>query len=744
MIDRMTNSTNSLAAISHLRSALCAVLAFIVIAVVIAFGTATQRVWAQESAPATSPTPSAPTAPQRTLSIGGYVGGQANFHAANFPSLRGVPTVLFADTQFQQAFTAKYSDAVSAGFSVGVLAEMPLSDAFALALRAGYGTHSAPLRATETLRIGFLTSAGSAVQFADAKVGFALDVPLTMLSLEPMLVFKPLAEQSSQTDQNGGGGGLKLYAGFRAGLVLQKSYTQTEIIVEPSEALAVFNNNNKNRNPQSGSAVPDMATLLSGVSVGAGYEFALAPSLFLAPEVFYTFGLTPLATGLQWNMNVLRGAVSVRYALPPLPPPPPEPPPAPTPPPVVAQAQSMVAKVSAFSVDTSGVDVPLVQIKVEEFVSRQMYPVLPFVFFDQSASVIPARYHRLSSDEVSTFNENKFYNTDALKVYYEVLNVIGKRLRDKPKAKITLIGCNDNAGPEASNTALSKQRAESVRQYLKDVWGVDFSRVDMQPRNLPEKATVARDGTPEDDERRREENRRVEINSDDWEIVRPSLVYDTLLVPSAPVIKFKMDVENAVGGVAKSTLRAFQGARTLKQYATLGQYDKEFNWNTAREQQTVPRTEDKMKFSFEAVDNDGNVAMPVDSIPVEQVTIRKKRSLRIKDKEIDTYRLILFDFDSPAVLKDNQRILQDIVLPNMKPTSVAQVSGFTDKLGSADVNQRLSEGRAKSVSELLKGKTQETTARGVGARQLIYPNDIPEGRFLSRTVEVRVETPIEQ
>jgi outer membrane protein OmpA-like peptidoglycan-associated protein len=165
-------------------------------------------------------------------------------------------------------------------------------------------------------------------------------------------------------------------------------------------------------------------------------------------------------------------------------------------------------------------------------------------------------------------------------------------------------------------------------------------------------------------------------------------------------------------------------------------------WNTAREQSTIPRSEDKMKFSYEVIDSEGRSAMPMDSIPVEQITIRKKRSLRIKDKEIDTYRLILFDFDSPEVGSENARIIKGLVLPNVKPQSTVQVSGFTDKLGSAEVNQRLSEGRARSVSNLV--PSQHTTARGLGAKMIIYPNEIPEGRFLSRTVEVRVETPIDQ
>jgi outer membrane protein OmpA-like peptidoglycan-associated protein len=665
----------------------------------------------------------------QTLSIGGYVGGNLNLHGANFESLPGVPTGRAGDN-------VRFGNALGFGFAAGVSAEFAWTDMLSLALRLSVGTHGGSLRAIEPQRIGTLNTAGTSVTFYDGQFGRTLDAALTMLSASPLFGIRPFAGQP-------GLDALKFYVGAKIGTWLNPTFSQQESILEPDDPQAVFNNLQKSRNPQAGS-IPQMSPVFAGASVGLAYDVPLdgsaseRPSLFLSPEIFYTLGLTPLVSGIQWNLSTASLHLTFRYALPPPPPVPPAPPPPPPPAP-----QMMIATVGAFSVDTSGAEVPLVQIKVEEFVSRQMYPVLPFVFFDQNSAVLPARYHRLSSEEVATFNENNFYNTDALKVYYDVLNVIGKRLRTRSKSKITLIGCNDNTGVEANNQDLSRRRAENIRQYLRDTWGIEPTRVDIQVRNLPEKPTVSRDGSAEDEEKRREENRRVEITSDDWEIIRPSLVYDTLLVPSAPVIKFRMNVRNAEGGVAKSTLRAYQGKRTLKQYSTLGSYDPEFSWNTAREQTTVPRTEEMMKFSFEAVDNDGNSAMPIDSVPVEQVTIRKKRSLRIKDKEIDTYRLILFDFDSPAVLKDNQKIIQEIVLPNVKPTSTAQITGYTDKLGSAEVNQRLSEGRAKSVADILRATTQQTNAKGMGAKQIIYPNDIPEGRFLSRTVEVRIETPIE-
>lgn len=676
---------------------------FVIFAVYCLIGTMSVRAYAQVDS-------------AKTLRIGGFVGGILNQHLANFEALPGIPTGRPGDG-------VRFGGGTNIGLTAGALLEYPLSDFLSMGLRLSYADNSGILQAQEHQRIGFLSTDGSTVNFYDAVFGREIQASLSSLGIEPLAVIHPFSGEGIK--------GLRFYAGLRLGLLLQRNFTQKETIlsltpVDASANSVTFNNLQRVRNEIPLQEIPQSQFLNVGITAGVGYDIQVG-SLAISPEVFYTLGLTPIVANTEWNLNQVRAAVSLRYTLPPLPPPPPPPPPKP----IVA----VDATIAAFTTDTSGAEVPLVQIKVEEFVSRQMYPLLPYIFFDYNSSVMPARYHRLTADEAAAFTESKFFNADAMRVYYDMLNIVGKRLQQYPQTKITLTGCNDNTSPgELGNMNLSRSRAEEVRQYLRRTFNIDSSRIELRERNLPEKPTNSKDSIGI------EENRRVEISSASWEIMQPTLVYDTLLVPSAPVIRFKTTVQ-AEAGVAKSTLRAFQGDRTLKQYTALNALDPLVEWNTAREQSTIPRTEDKMQFSYEVIDSEGRTAMPTGGIPVEQITIRKKRSLRIKDKEIDTYRLILFDFDSPEVGPENARIIKDLVLPNVKPQSTVQVTGFTDKLGSAEVNQRLSEGRARSVANLV--PTKQTGAKGIGAKMIIYPNEIPEGRFLSRTVELRVETPIE-
>lgn len=197
----------------------------------------------------------------------------------------------------------------------------------------------------------------------------------------------------------------------------------------------------------------------------------------------------------------------------------------------------------------------------------------------------------------------------------------------------------------------------------------------------------------------------------------------------------------AEAGYTNAKLKAMQGNKVLKVYESTGKDEDSFIWNIADEPLTIPRTEEDLVFSFEVTDSRGETVSDGGDIPVEQVTIKKKRAAKIKDRTVDTYRLISFDFNSTGVGERNNKIINTYINPHITANSRISVIGYTDRLGNADVNQRLSDGRAKSVATSL--KTGKITSLGVGARKPLYNNETPEGRFYNRTVEVRAETIVE-
>jgi outer membrane protein OmpA-like peptidoglycan-associated protein len=237
-----------------------------------------------------------------------------------------------------------------------------------------------------------------------------------------------------------------------------------------------------------------------------------------------------------------------------------------------------------------------------------------------------------------------------------------------------------------------------------------------------------------------EENRRVEITSNDPTVLEPRLVFDTLSVCSVSKIRIRMKGE-AEAGFEKSMMRVYQSSQELKTVPMDSTPLAIYDWNIKEEPFTIPRQEGDLDFELELYDKAKQKAVETYRLSVEQLNLTKKKELKIKDKTVDVFRLISFPFNSAQMGKLNEEVLKKYVNPYLSKESKVVATGYTDKLENGDENQRLSDRRAKSVANAL--KAGQITSLGVGNRRPLYTIAQPEGRFYNRMVEVRVETPVD-
>jgi outer membrane protein OmpA-like peptidoglycan-associated protein len=389
--------------------------------------------------------------------------------------------------------------------------------------------------------------------------------------------------------------------------------------------------------------------------------------------------------------------------------------------------------VRAVSVAPDGSEQPNVTVRVEEFVSTQLRPLLNYIFFDENSADIPVRYTRLQPQQTGSFSVESLHGVETLPTYYHVLNILGQRLRSNPKSEIMIAGCNGGTGAERGNSDLSRRRAEVVRDYLRDVWGIAENRMQVKSRNLPETPsdTATADGV--------QENRRVEITSKDWNVMEPVVTNDTIRTVTPSMVRFYPSAQSEAG-VSKWTLNATQSGRVLKSYSGDGEVPQSLDWETNEDRQTIPRSAQPIEFAMNVTDQAGQrAAAQPGSLAVEQVTIQKKREERIADKEIDRYGLILFDFDKSDLNAANRRIAS-FIKERIKPSATVSVTGYSDRIGDDEYNRKLSEARAKASARSL--GISADRAVGKGESELLYDNELPEGRFYCRTVTVLVETPV--
>lgn len=122
----------------------------------------------------------------------------------------------------------------------------------------------------------------------------------------------------------------------------------------------------------------------------------------------------------------------------------------------------------------------------------------------------------------------------------------------------------------------------------------------------------------------------------------------------------------------------------------------------------------------------------VKDVPMKNVTVGTKIVLRN----------IFFDFAKYSLRPESTAELERLIkLLNDLPTMRIEISGHTDSKGSADLNQKLSENRAKAVVDYLIAKgidAKRLEYKGYGMNEPIATNDTDEGRQLNRRTEFKI------
>lgn len=650
-------------------------------------------------------------------SWGGYGALTLNQHSADFRSFPGVPNCC-----------PSFQSGSGTGIAVGALGRLPIGGALRAELRLGYTTLGGTLTRLENT----VVSGGIPGQFEHR-----VDASLSALTLEPMIGMR-LA------------GPLHAYVGTRIGVVSTARFSQKETIIEP--ASGTFPNGSRVQNVVTDAAIPNTlpVTVAAVAGVQADLPLNAASTLLLVPEISYAYNPTSVVDQLSWNVHQLRIGASIVWA--------------PSTAPAVQPAQqddlrpsvdtsvvvwtnsdngtvktepqkeaSVQATMTVTGVEADGTETSNFVIRAEEFASVMMTPLLNYVFFDDGEASLPQRYSRIRADETSGFREERVNDPDRLPTYYHVLNIVGSRLRRSPEATITLVGCNADVGVEEGNTELSLRRAQQVRQYLIDVWGIAEGRMRLEQRNLPQKAALSK--TPE----AAQENRRVEIISSDDSILMPIISRDTVRTVTPPALRMRPMVI-ADRAVARWQVSIQQSDTMLKTFSGIGAVPDVLDWNVQQESSSQPRRDAPLDYRLDVEDTEGRRAVVNGQLPLRLITVTKKRAESIADKEIDRFSLILFDIRS-AELSQTNRAIVDLIKPYIRPSSAVTLTGLTDRLGNASSNRALAESRARNTARSL-GVAGRAVIRSSG-NATTYAPDLPEGRLYTRTVDVVVETPVQ-
>lgn len=418
--------------------------------------------------------------------------------------------------------------------------------------------------------------------------------------------------------------------------------------------------------------------------------------------------------------------------------------------------------VDAYGVDSVGKKVALSNLTINRKIQADIHPLLNYVFFDEAGAFIPKRYKLVNKEMAYRFSENKIKASNTLDVYYNILNIIGKRMAADREAKITLVGCVSGMGKEKNNLELAKNRAISIKDYLMMIWKISDDRIKIAVNEnnggLPEKESLP--GKENHFNESAEENRRVEIIPDKGfeKITEPVILADTS-ISVYPVTLCFMPTVTSNAGIARWEFSVTQNGNIISDYEGQDTLPKQINVEL-NSKNNIKYLDGQFEYKFEVFDKQQQYCKNSGDLSVNLKTI---------ESSFYKFRLILFDFDSYRIDDRNQKIV-DLIRHALKSNANVAISGYTDQLGEQNTNSLLSKYRAFSVAksslndnftdvksilndsdnpDVLKLANYDTdylkdlsvSVEGYGESNLLYKNDTPEARFYCRTVMVNIENP---
>lgn len=397
----------------------------------------------------------------------------------------------------------------------------------------------------------------------------------------------------------------------------------------------------------------------------------------------------------------------------------------------------ITGQITAVGVESDGRIINKPIFKIDLNTSNKYEALLPYVFYEEGSDIIPDRYYKLNNSQVANFTIDQLWYKSTINIYHDILNIIGKRLTMYPKSVLTIQGHNANTGIEKENTDLSRRRAENVKQYLQDIWGIKENRLIIKAGNLPKAKSL-----PIDDPETAQENRRVEFSSNDYRVIEPLDLKNTMATSNPPKVRF--NVQGAADfGIASYTVDAIQAGfngNSFNQTET-SSLPNTIDWEIAKNQALTPKLAKPVSCSLTIIDKKGNSKMVgTDQMDIDLITIERKIKEHINGYEVDSFSLILFDFNKSDVEDENKKIIVAIQ-KRVKKESEISVMGTTDRIGTEEYNTRLSQERANAVKTAINRKG--SVSIGKGEQDLRFDNDLPEGRFYCRTVNVVVRTLVE-
>jgi outer membrane protein OmpA-like peptidoglycan-associated protein len=679
----------------------------------------------------------------------------ANISSSQFKGFPGYPSCC-----------PEFTSGSGVGYLLGGFYEyklLPSVPELSFGLRAGLANLSSEFKALEQSdKTTIVTPSGATVQ---AKINHTITTKRLALHLEPLIQLEWMLP-------------FRFSLGLPISVLIRNEFDGGEKFAD--DQVGSFSNNLRERNVTLNQPIPQSTTLLLSSLLSVGYDIPInkEKTVFLSPTISFQQFITPMNKQIDWTMFAVFAGAQLRFhplenptyirdtiifrdttnvptydiksieivatldtsftdivdagkqvftrttikqkynkLIPTL------------------RPHSLSATLNVQAIEQDGKESNVVIIRIDEVVGYSIRPLLPYVFFEPGSSIIPDRYSLLKAEQTSQFSLNNLRKESTLGMYHNMMNVVASRLRENPKATITITGCNTNLNEEANNANLSQARADSVARYFTNVWGIDAKRIKVKHQNLPSvpSSNKSDDGI--------NENRRTEITASSEDILQNVTLLDTILrTETISSLRFYPSVKSTAR-IKQWEIKAAVSDSITKVFSGTGTPPNEISWDLNQELARAPRTIRTIAVNMIIRDTADSVRTISKNFPIELIT--KQDREKVNDKYVDKYSLILYDFGTFTHTNAHKKMIT-YIKEHSTPESTFIITGHADRSGNNDYNKTLSTKRAEFTAQALGAQKANVSITGYGEDNPLYDNELPEGRMYNRTVNIIVETPVKK
>lgn len=387
-------------------------------------------------------------------------------------------------------------------------------------------------------------------------------------------------------------------------------------------------------------------------------------------------------------------------------------------------------------------------ITAEEFAMSDVIPLAPCIVFEPNSGDLPPDLKRYAPEKTSEFSPQQL-RPDPKRIYAETLNILGKRMQERPASRITLRAL------ESVSPALARQRFESIGAYLQKVWNIDAKRLTFQ-QTIVETESSWRQFlrlTGED------AVRCVGISSNDEQLLVPVRIAGVNVLAKPRALNLALDMR------PRSILRSWSFALTaendaleedaLEKNASATTRDTIFRIGgaTLPFSAVVPIEPSRWSFlpeelhaELQGVDSLGRIGKQMMTITVYKLPLQQKRAQKIPDKIIDRYRVLLPQSDNGNIelTPEDKALIKEIggILATAPGATITITPNtFGDK---AAINH--GERFARAASDEIKRQTPTLLTQSIQIEPTgeISAPETPQERMMQRALVITIERPAQQ